>query len=230
MSALKASTLAVWRAVAAAGPAGTGTQSLYDRLKLSHPMPLINSALNSLIKCSYIDRRGVNRYGVWVVTDQCRVPECETRPVWLGEAINPEERPKPHRRPPGEETPVAMPAAPASVFNLAAPGPAGHAVLDWKAPPQATEPAEPAEPAEPDVPSTCPDEAQRLQPRVDPLVEDEGFLCALHSDGCLWIVADGRQFDLPLDYTRRLLHYLDHIRADALIEACRDEAHAGASA
>jgi hypothetical protein len=46
--------------------------------------------------------------------------------------------------------------------------------------------------------------------------DEEAFLCALFSSGTLVIESDGNQLSLPVEHTRQLLHYLDHIRADLL--------------
>lgn len=48
---------------------------------------------------------------------------------------------------------------------------------------------------------------------------DSTFLCALYSDGVLWLQnRAGQQFSLKCDETRELLHYLDHMRAKRLLK------------
>lgn len=59
-----------------------------------------------------------------------------------------------------------------------------------------------------------------------PVAAEEKFECALFNDGRLLVVSNGRQIDLPVDHTRKLLHYLDHLRGDALVEAVLGELHA----
>lgn len=54
--------------------------------------------------------------------------------------------------------------------------------------------------------------------RPEPEPENQCFECALYSTGSLVIESDGRCIELPLEHTRRLLHYLDGLRADDIVE------------
>jgi hypothetical protein len=47
---------------------------------------------------------------------------------------------------------------------------------------------------------------------------DPEFLCALFSNGVLSIESNGHHLDLPLEHTRKLLHYLEHTGAVELVE------------
>jgi hypothetical protein len=59
-----------------------------------------------------------------------------------------------------------------------------------------------------------------------PIVQGEpAFECALFNDGRLLVISNGRQLDIPVEHTRKLLHYLDHLRGDAVVEAALGELH-----
>ena len=51
------------------------------------------------------------------------------------------------------------------------------------------------------------------------------FLCALYSSGQMLIESGGGKVVLPLSHTRKLLHYLDHLRGDEFVESVLGELH-----
>lgn len=187
----------VWRAVVAAGVSGISSSALHDKLSATMDSEVITSKCQSLLRGGYIARNGVNRWGQWLITKDCKAPEGEVLPVWLYEPQDEAGATPVHAWSVATgNTEVKLPAAPASVFNLA-PG------VDCK-PPAAEEEAFVAV-------------ASVTRQQLGEHEEVAGFLCALYSDGVLWLQADGKQFDLPLLYTRQLLHYLDHMRAAELV-------------
>lgn len=226
---LREKSLRVWRAIAAAGIGGIGSSSLYDQFRGEFTDVEISTALQCLISGGYAKRTGPNRYGVWQITEACKLPKGEPAPPWLAEdalanshaadlaaeKIEREERRK--------KVTVVMPKQPASVFNLGeepfcvtrtrlgrpvtavppeevqAPAP-----LDWKAAVAVAAPADeaPEAVAEPVAPAQAP---------------SRDFICALDSDGDLYINSNGSELILYVEHTRKLLHYLDHLRADELL-------------
>lgn len=203
---LEEHTLQVWRAVVAAGASGISSAALHDKLYATIDSEVITSKCQSLLRGGYIARNGVNRWGQWLITKDCKAPEGEVMPVWLYEPDDDANAAQVHEwsRRHGKAE-VKLPAAPASVFNQAP-------VLDWKSPLLDEEVVATA--------GLTP-ERRSLSP------EDESFVCALYSDGVLWLQANGQQFSLPLDYTRQLLHYLDKLRANDVVE---DALHAAGAA
>lgn len=187
----------VWRAVAAAGVSGISSSALHDKLSATMDSEVITSKCQSLLRGGYIARNGVNRWGQWLITKDCKAPEGEVMPVWLYEPQDEGGATPVHAWSVANgNTEVKLPAAPASVFNQV-PG------LDWKAPVAEAEELVAV--------------AGVTEVPLSEHEEDAGFICALYSDGVLWLQADGKQFDLPLLYTRQLLHYLDHMRAAELV-------------
>lgn len=194
---LEERVLQVWRAVVAAGVSGISSSALHDKLYGTMDSEVISSKCQSLLRGGYIARNGVNRWGQWLITKDCKAPEGEVMPVWLYEPQDEAGATPVHACSVANgNTEVKLPAAPASVFNQVP-------VLDWKPPI-----------AEEEEPVAA---ANVTAEQFGEHEEDEGFLCALYSDGVLWLQADGKQFDLPLLYTRQLLHYLDHMRAAELV-------------
>lgn len=55
--------------------------------------------------------------------------------------------------------------------------------------------------------------------------EAADFICALYSTGDLLIESGNAKVTLPLQHTRKLLHYLDHLRGDELVESVLGELH-----
>lgn len=237
---LAENTRKLWRAIAGAGRVGTGSSALYDKFRGVIDTDVISSALQGMLKTGYIEREGVNRYGVWRLTEACKTPIGETRPVWLGEPTTDGD----HDDGPESSTAikytrrveVTLPAAPESIFTLAqkpafsldrlqAPpsaetlersaqvrrdhrefekATAGHAVLDWHAPllPKVADDAEVAE---------------TLVGGFAPAERERRFVCSIDSDGELYVCCDGAELMLDVERTRKLLHYLDHLRAADLV-------------
>lgn len=96
---------------------------------------------------------------------------------------------------------------PCSVFDVARA--VSHSVGRDAAPEVTVAPAPP--PALQWKPAAAPQPAPQVN---DP---DDAFVCALFSDGRLLVESGGRQLDLPLEHTRALLHYLDHLRGTELV-------------
>lgn len=114
--------------------------------------------------------------------------------------------------PPREPALPAVPAAPAAPVEVAS------EVVD--AAPAAPPPAPPPYLGELDIDAahgkapmpTEPQAAQKAQ-------EADRFMCALYSNGALLIDSNGELVTLPLEHTRKLLSYLDHLGAPELLGA-----------
>ena len=102
----------VWKAIAGAGHRGIVTRALYERFSGELAEEAINGCVESLKYSGYIERKGVNRYGYWVITQDCKVPKGEEAPLWLTEPMDADDT-----VPVQPSAPVKTTAAP-SVFHL----------------------------------------------------------------------------------------------------------------
>lgn len=112
-------------------------------------------------------------------------------------------KPQPQPLPLPKRLPMPLPApAPAPTVETAS---------------EVVAPAAPAAPA-PKVPVVGEvdiDAAHRAVAFGDP--EEAAFLAALYSNGKLTITSHGQRVTLPLEHTRQLLHYLDHLRCSDMV-------------
>ena len=241
MSPLAESTRMVWRVIAHAGPEGIMSRQIYEFLKgrqLSKSQ--LAAKLRQICKSTFAKYSGGGRYGVYFIDLACRTPKDEERPDWLPpapaaepkvKAIDPDELPDADdtlgKPVPAGTTALLMPAAPASVFTLAqtpikkvrlagrtktATAPASHAVLEWKAPAKL--------PADLDMDAIYLAPCIQLAdppPAEPPPTKERIFLCSIDSDGELYVFSNGSELALDLEHTRKLLHYLDHIRAGEMV-------------
>lgn len=98
--------------------------------------------------------------------------------------------------------PAAPPAPHTSLPNQAEPS-CVRLHIDW----------EDLVPAEPPAANKAPKKAAQQAP--------DRFMCALYSNGALLIDSNDELVTLPLEHTRRLLHYLEHLGAADLLGAMK---------
>lgn len=232
---LSENSLRLYRAVAAHS-LGLTSVALHDRFENVIDSEVISQAMQSMARGGYVKRAGSNRCGSWIVTKKCKVPKGEFPPAWLATVGD--------TAPDGDDTTkrapteVAMPAAPASAFNLHAGFSlpfSSHGGVHVKPKTEAVKGAEPAAPKEglgwnmPAEPTLRQQIALKAgeSAAVTPVQRAPDFLCYLDSDGELYLYSRGDELSLDLENTRKLMHYLDHMRASDLVEAA---ASAGAAA
>ena len=245
MSPLAESTRNVWRVIAQAGPDGLTSAQIHAALPFGQELSKLqlSAKLQQVRQAKFVKYPAGERFGVYCIDQFCRTPDHEERPDWLppapaaqpkAKASDPDELPdaddtlgKFGKPVPAGTTALLMPAAPASVFTLAqtpiekvrlagrtetATAPASHAVLEWKAPAK--------------LPAALDMDAIYLAPCIQladpppaapPPAKERIFLCSIDSDGELYVFSNGSELALDLEHTRKLLHYLDHIRAGEMV-------------
>lgn len=215
-------TTAIWHALAAAGSSGLLSSAIYEKFELEWGTEQVNTSLQNLKFLGYVDREGPFRKSVWLIGSACKTPRGCQRPAWLAAPDENVDDEKPMGCVPAGTTPVAMPAAPASIFNAGelhiefekpagrrpkldadVAAPASEAVvLGWKAAGFSLRP-------EADAPHAQAYFAPHLAPEPAPIATEPKFQCSIDNEGFFNLFLDDTEIVLPPDLTRKLVRYVE---------------------
>lgn len=232
---LSQKTLDIWRAVVDAGPAGISSKALHETFRHVYDGEHISAIVQSLHRHRYLHREGVNRYGMWMVNDDCQTPKGEDTPAWVTLQAEPDDPLIVPRKLGCEKGDVVLPLEPASVFSMAM-WPLANDVAKMPTVRSAVKPAMPAQPAQEQrvvldwvapaatehIDADAPASAAETSADAP---DAERFVCSLDNEGDLFMHSNGQELTLRLTHTRKLLRYLDHLcAADVIADAVGEAA------